>query len=148
MSNPVTSCDTFVVLPPLTKHGVVFGKNSDRPKGEVQDVVYIPANESSDPVKVSLFRKVFINLLFYIFKCTYIEVESSGSTKAVILSKPSWMWGAEMGANECGVAIGNEAVYSNDNEGDHDPHVKRLLGMDLVRYISKINNLYIVLITH
>lgn len=45
------------------------------------------------------------------------------------------MWGAEMGANECGVAIGNEAVYPNDNEGDHDPHVKRLLGMDLVRYV-------------
>lgn len=43
------------------------------------------------------------------------------------------MWGAEMGANECGVVIGNEAVYPNDNEGDHDPHVKRLLGMDLLR---------------
>lgn len=39
-----------------------------------------------------------------------------------------------MGANEHGVVIGNEAVYPNDNEGDHDPHVKRLLGMDLVRY--------------
>lgn len=44
------------------------------------------------------------------------------------------MWGAEMGANECGVAIGNEAIWTNDNEGDHDPSVKRLLGMDLVRY--------------
>lgn len=47
-----TSCDTFVVLPPLTKHGVVFGKNSDRPKGEVQEVVYLPASESTDPIKV------------------------------------------------------------------------------------------------
>ncbi|XP_018574937.1 secernin-3 [Anoplophora glabripennis] len=110
------SCDTFVVLPPLTKHGVVFGKNSDRPQGEIQEVVYIPSSESADPVK-----------------CTYIEVESAGATKAVILSKPNWMWGAEMGANECGVAIGNEAVWTNDNDGDHDPHVKRLLGMDLVR---------------
>lgn len=44
------------------------------------------------------------------------------------------MWGAEMGANECGVAIGNEAIWTNDNEGDHNPSVKRLLGMDLVRY--------------
>lgn len=49
------SCDTFVVLPPLSKHGVVFGKNSDRPNGEVQEVVYYPARESSDPVKVSWF---------------------------------------------------------------------------------------------
>lgn len=48
-----TSCDTFVVLPPLTKHGVVFGKNSDRPQGEVQEIVYIPATQSSDSVKVS-----------------------------------------------------------------------------------------------
>lgn len=60
-------------------------------------------------------------------------MESIGATKAVILSKPGWMWGAEMGANECGVVIGNEAVWTNDNDGDHDPSVKRLLGMDLVR---------------
>lgn len=51
----------------------------------------------------------------------------------MILSKPGWMWGAEMGANESGVVIGNEAVWTNDNEGDSDTSVKRLLGMDLVR---------------
>lgn len=110
------SCDTFVVLPPLTKHGVVFGKNSDRPQGEIQEVIYVPASKSSGPMK-----------------CTYIEIESVEMTKAVILSKPNWMWGAEMGANECGVAIGNEAIWTNDNQGDSDPSVKRLLGMDLVR---------------
>ncbi|KAI4466423.1 secernin [Holotrichia oblita] len=110
------SCDIFVVLPPLTKHGVVFGKNADRPQGEIQEVVYIPASDSTDPIK-----------------CTYIEIENAGPTKAVILSKPSWMWGAEMGANECGVAIGNTAVWTKDNDGDSDCNVKRLLGMDLVR---------------
>lgn len=37
------SCDTFVVLPPLTAHNLtVFGKNSDRPNGEVQEIVYHP----------------------------------------------------------------------------------------------------------
>lgn len=61
-------------------------------------------------------------------------MESSGFTYAVILSKPGWMWGAEMGANECGVVVGNEAVWTNDNDGEHDPSIKRLLGMDLVRY--------------
>ncbi|XP_057670909.1 secernin-3 [Diorhabda carinulata] len=111
-----TSCDTFVVLPPLTKHGIIFGKNSDRPKDEVQEVVYIPASDASGSIK-----------------CTYIEVESAEPTKAVILSKPNWMWGAEMGANECGVVIGNEAIWTKDNDGDHDPNVKRLLGMDLLR---------------
>ena len=34
------SCDTFVVLPDLTKgSNVIFGKNSDRPFGEVQEVI-------------------------------------------------------------------------------------------------------------
>ncbi|XP_050512396.1 secernin-3 [Diabrotica virgifera virgifera] len=111
-----SSCDTFVVMPPLTKHGVIFGKNSDRPRGEVQEVVYIPGGDQPGSIK-----------------CTYIEVESAGPTKSIILSKPNWMWGAEMGANECGVVIGNEAIWTNDNSGDHDPSVKRLLGMDLLR---------------
>lgn len=35
------SCDTFVVLPNLThSQEVIFGKNSDRPKHEVQEIVY------------------------------------------------------------------------------------------------------------
>lgn len=34
-------CDTFVVLPSHSRNGnVVFGKNSDRPQGEVQEVTY------------------------------------------------------------------------------------------------------------
>lgn len=43
-----------------------------------------------------------------------------------------------MGANECNVAIGNVAVWTKDNDGDQDPSVKRLLGMDLVRYMNNI----------
>ena len=40
------SCDTFVALPPVTANGcVVFGKNSDRPDDEVQEVVFFPAAE-------------------------------------------------------------------------------------------------------
>ena len=38
------SCDTFVVMSDLTAPGdVIFGKNSDRPVGEVQEVVRIPS---------------------------------------------------------------------------------------------------------
>lgn len=37
-------CDTFVVLPDATPDGsVIFGKNSDRPEGEIQDVGTFPA---------------------------------------------------------------------------------------------------------
>lgn len=41
------------------------------------------------------------------------------------------MWGAEMGSNEHGVCIGNEAIYTKllGENGDQE----QLLGMDLVR---------------
>jgi len=42
-------------------------------------------------------------------QCTYIQISQITHTFAVILSKPRWMWGAEMGANEHGIVIGNEA---------------------------------------
>lgn len=38
-----------------------------------------------------------------------------------------------MGANDKNVVIGNEAVWTNNNEGEGDAQPKRLLGMDLVR---------------
>lgn len=41
-----SSCDTFVALPPSTEgQRIVFGKNSDRPCDEVQEVVYFPARD-------------------------------------------------------------------------------------------------------
>ncbi|CAK1554999.1 unnamed protein product [Leptosia nina] len=112
------SCDTFVVLSPLTKGNVViFGKNSDRPQSEVQEVILV-----KDRVREP------------ILKCTYISIdESVNPINNVILSKPAWMWGAEMGANDKNVVIGNEAVWTNNNEGEGDARQKRLLGMDLVR---------------
>ena len=68
----------------------------------------------------------------FLIQCTYIEIPQCETTHAVILSKPAWMWGAEMGANNRGVAIGNEAVWTKEGgEGDIE---ERLLGMDFVRY--------------
>jgi len=107
-------CDTFVILPDSTKKGeLIFGKNSDRPNGEIQDVIVIPSQTHKSTEVV---------------ECTYLTIPQVKNTLAVILSKPRWMWGAEMGANECGVVIGNQAVWTTEpyqNSG--------LLGMDLVR---------------
>ncbi|KAL8560920.1 hypothetical protein ACOMHN_035860 [Nucella lapillus] len=112
-----SSCDTFVALPPATANGrVIFGKNSDRPSSEVQEVVFAPAADHASDSKV---------------ECTYISIDQVAHTHAVILSKPAWMWGAEMGANEQGVCVGNEAVWTKLN-GPSDLEEK-LLGMDLVR---------------
>jgi dipeptidase len=62
-------------------------------------------------------------------KCTYIDIPQVEKTNAVFLSKPFWMWGAEIGVNEHGLVIGNEAVFSKI------PANKKpaLLGMDMLR---------------
>ncbi|KAM6453486.1 secernin-2 isoform 1-T2 [Liasis olivaceus] len=116
LCSPVpSSCDCFVSLPPASSaREVIFGKNSDRPKDEVQEVVYFPARCHAKGTKL---------------QCTYIEVDQVEKTHAVILSRPAWLWGAEMGANEHGVCIGNEGVWSREPVGEEEA----LLGMDLVR---------------
>ena len=107
-------CDTFIALPPATKDGsVIFAKNSDRPAGEGQGIeVYPGARHSAGEI----------------LQCTYIEIPETERTHAVLLSRIDWMWGAEMGANECGVVIGNQAVWTR-----FPPGPPALLGMDLVR---------------
>lgn len=62
-------------------------------------------------------------------QCTYIQIPQVEHTHAVVLSKPAWMWGAEMGANDQGVCIGNEAVWTREPVTPGEA----LLGMDLVR---------------
>ncbi|RLW11157.1 hypothetical protein DV515_00001635 [Chloebia gouldiae] len=105
----------FVAFPPCSKDGlVVFGKNSARPRDEVQEVVYFAAAEHDPGSKV---------------ECTYIEIEQVPKTHAVVLSRPSWLWGAEMGANEHGVCVANEAVVTREPASESEA----LLGMDLVR---------------
>ncbi|MFX0209349.1 MAG: peptidase C69, partial [Candidatus Hodarchaeota archaeon] len=82
-------CDTFLALGSATNNGeVIFGKNSDRPYSEQQTIVYFPRKRYSKETKV---------------KCTYISIPQVEETYAVLLSKPCWMWGAEMGANEMNV---------------------------------------------
>ncbi|NXG47955.1 SCRN2 protein, partial [Psilopogon haemacephalus] len=62
-------------------------------------------------------------------KCTYLEIDQVERTHAVVLSRPAWLWGAEMGANEHGVCVGNEGVWTREPVGEDEA----LLGMDLVR---------------
>lgn len=115
MAEPPRSCDCFVSLPPGSKENyVIFGKNSDRPRDEVQEVVFYPASSHAPGSTV---------------ECTYISIPQAEHTHAVVLSRPAWLWGAEMGANERGVCIGNEAVWTKEPV---DPE-EALLGMDLVR---------------
>lgn len=108
-------CDTMVATHEMTADGVtVFGKNSDREPNEAQYLAHFPA--ANHPLGAKL-------------RCTYIDIPQVEHTFTVLLSKPFWMWGAEMGANEHGLVIGNEAVFSKVPASRE----KALLGMDLLR---------------
>ena len=102
-------CDSFVYRAGAQSW---FAKNSDREPDEPQFVEFYPAHTGPT-------HQV----------ATYISVEVPKSRNGILLSRPSWMWGAEIGVNEAGVAIGNEAVYTKLIDRKH----ASLLGMDLVR---------------
>src|ERR1044072_2458451 len=91
-------CDTLVALQPHTADGSVwFAKNSDREPGEAQVVEHLPRQNHQGSSTL---------------QCTYLEIPQVEMTNEVILSRPLWMWGAEIGANAQGVTIGNEAVWT------------------------------------
>ena len=103
-------CDSMVTV---TGDGLLFAKNSDRDPNEAQPLEWVPSADHHADDRVA---------------CTWIDVPQVAHTRAVLLSRPWWMWGAEMGANEHGVVIGNEAVFTTAPAGE-----KALLGMDLLR---------------
>ena len=95
-------CDTMVALPPVTADGsVIFAKNSDRERNEAQATEFHPA--AMHPPDAML-------------RVTRIAIPQVRRTRAVLISRPCWMWGAEMGANEHGVVIGNEAVQDRSSQ--------------------------------
>jgi secernin len=107
-------CDTYVCLATSSKDdNVIFGKNSDRLSAEAQLITYAPRTNYTQGEEL---------------KCTHISIPQVSETAAVILSQPYWIWGAEMGANEYDVVIGNEAVATKEPLKDTG-----LLGMDLLR---------------
>lgn len=108
-------CDTLVALGSHTHDGsVLFAKNSDRSPNEPHQVIRTYPVDYPEDATV---------------QCTYMTIAQVRHTNACLLCKPSWIWGAEMGANEYGVHIGNEAVFTRE------PVNKKsgLTGMDLVR---------------
>jgi len=98
-------CDTVVSLRASENESSFFGKNSDREPGELQfiDVSVDPQKEFEEKSfyeKLSKYTEgplVTLRKIFNKFEHPY----------KAILSRPVWMWGAEMGVNEKGLTIGN-----------------------------------------
>ncbi len=119
-------CDTFTFFSKTGDNRSFFAKNSDRDPGEVQIIEFInnaKTNFETDFLSERLPKYTAIQFeqlkkLFHKYEHPY----------AAIISRPTWMWGAEMGTNENGLSIGNEALFSKQKlipDG--------LLGMDILR---------------
>ena len=104
-------CDTIAIV---EGGRVLFAKNSDRNANEGQNLVWNGRGRNAPGAGV---------------KCTWIEIPEVEETHATLLSRPFWIWGAEMGTNEHGVTIGNEAVFT---KAPKEPEAG-LIGMDLLR---------------
>jgi secernin len=102
--------DTQVLV---ASDAVWFAMNSDRDPSEPQPVVRLPAVAADDAATL---------------RATYLEIPQVPRRLGVILSRPVWCWGAGMGVNERGVAIGSSEVYSK-----RATDAPALLGGDLVR---------------
>jgi secernin len=103
-------CDTLCAP---GRRGMVFAKNSDRPPGEVQIAWPFGRRASAGCT----------------LRTQYLSIGDAGA-HAAFLSCPTWLWGAEHGVNEHGVAIGNERVGTIHDAASAKP---ALIGMDLVR---------------
>lgn len=104
-------CDTIGKI--INENYAIFGKNSDRAVNEPQVVEFYEAKDYKDNETV---------------KCTYITIPQVKHTNAIVLSRPTWLWGGEIGVNEYGLCIGNEAVFTKGKYGKDS-----LIGMDLLR---------------
>ena len=113
-------CDTMGRI--VSEKLALFAKNSDRSPNEPQVVEFYKREKHAEKT----------------VKCTYISIDQVPETNAIILSRPVWLWGGEMGVNEHGVCIGNEAVFTKGKYGKES-----LIGMDLLRLaLERANNAY------
>jgi len=98
-------CDTIVALKNSTStNSVLLAKSADTEVNEAEQIVKYPRREYPEGTAA---------------RTTHIKIPQAKLTYEVILGRSFWAWGSELGANELGVSVGNEAAFSNQkNEKD------------------------------
>lgn len=92
-------CDSFVALGNSTRSGsVLLAKSADTEVNEAEQVVRYPRRKFAEGA---------------LARITHRTIPQVPVTHQVILGRSFWAWGAELGCNEHGVAVGNEAAFSN-----------------------------------
>ena len=91
-------CDTFVALRDATANGsVLLAKSADTEINEAQHLLKLPRREYGEGAMVRI---------------THMVIPQARVTYEAIIDKSFWLYGGEIGVNEHGVAVGNEAVFS------------------------------------
>ena len=108
-------CDTLAALPPATTEGsVLFAKSADCEVNEANAVVRIPRRTHAPGETVRI---------------THLVVPQARETFEVVLTKAFWTWGCEVGVNEHGLCMGEEAVFTTEMAEEKDG----IIGPDLMR---------------
>src|SRR3990172_9980189 len=95
-------CDSFVALPSATTtRTTLAAKNADCEINEAQAVLRLPRRRYPDGAML---------------RTSHIVIAKAGETNEIIIDKSYWTWGGEIGVNEHGVAVGNEAIFSKCKE--------------------------------
>lgn len=112
-------CDTIVALPDATADGaMLLAKNADTEVNEAQQILRLPARDYRPGTAL---------------RVTHLAIPQAVHTHEVILDRSFWAWGGEIGCNEHGVAIGNEAAFSNQVEDRDGVIILDLLRLALER---------------
>ena len=108
-------CDTFVALSSVTRDkNVLFAKSADCEVNEANAIVRIPRKKHIKGEAVRI---------------THLVIPQVEETYEIFLTKAFWTYGCEIGVNEYGLAMGEEAVFTTEMTEEKDG----IIGPDLVR---------------
>jgi dipeptidase len=115
-------CDTFAALPNATTTGTtLLAKSADTEVNECQVLEHLPARDWPEGAMV---------------RVTHRLIPQARRTHDCLINKSFWLYGAEIGVNEHGLAIGNEAVFTNNYDKVEGVNLIDLLRIMLERAAS------------